>query len=452
MVETIAAIATPMGTSGVGMIRMSGPQAVEIAVRLVRSRRDIGSMKGYTGCYGRAFDEQGDIDEVVLFIYRAPHSYTGEDSAELCCHGGPYLLQRVLRRCLELGAVPAGPGEFTRRAFLAGKLSLTQAEAVAGLISSTGRQAASAALAARDGAIFRTIHTLRDKLVHASAELTAWVDYPEEEHDAVFADSLCRTLAEVSGELSDLLRRSERGALLRDGITTAIVGRPNVGKSTLMNLLTGEETSIVTDIAGTTRDVVESRVNLGGVTLCLWDTAGIRDASDAVEAAGVERARARLDRAQLILVVIDGSAPLNESDLEVLRSVSDKPSVAVVNKSDLGEETSLDQVQPFVREAVRVSALKGEGADALEAAVLRVLELDQLDAGSALLAGERQCGCARQARNLLDEAVAALKDGMTFDAVGVLLDDAIDALLSLTGEHATEAVVNEVFAHFCVGK
>ncbi len=451
-VTTIAAIATPLGTSGVGMVRLSGPQSVSIAAGMIRSGRDIRAMKGYTGCYGRVYDEEGDIDEAVLFVYRAPHSYTGEDSAEICCHGGPYLLRRVLRRCLELGASPAGPGEVTRRAVRAGKLSLTQAEAVMGLVSSSGRQAAAAALAARDGSVYRAIHALCEKLVHAAAALAAWVDYPEEEHDAVFSEDLCRTLRDVQGELEKLLRTAERGALVREGVLTAIVGRPNVGKSTLMNRLTGEETSIVADEAGTTRDVVECRVNVGDVPLCLWDTAGLRTASGKVEAAGVARARQRLERAQLVLAVFDGSVPLTEEDEALLCEIRDRPAVAVVNKADLGGEDVFESVRSRVPEAVRLSALTGEGEKALEESILRVLALDTLETGAAVLAGERQCACAARARDALRDAVGALEDGITLDAAGVLVDEAIDALLSLTGERAGEAVVDEVFSHFCVGK
>ncbi len=449
--ETIAAIATPLGTSGVGMVRLSGPQSVPIAARMVRTGRDIETMKGYTGCYGRVFDGEGDIDEAVVFVYRAPHSYTGEDAVEFCCHGGPYLLRHVLRRCLELGASPAGPGEFTRRAFLAGKLSLTQAEAVMDLISSTGRQSAAAALAARDGSVYRAIHELCGTLVHAAAELAAWVDYPEEDHEAVFTAELCGTLRTVREQLAELLRTAERGALVRDGVLTAIVGRPNVGKSTLMNRLTGEETSIVTDEAGTTRDVVECRVDVGGVPLCLWDTAGLREACGKVEAAGVARARQRLERAQLVLAVFDSSAPLEEEDLSLLRALAGRPAVGVLNKADLGGGM-VETVRAHLPETVCLSALTGEGMEQLEESLLRVLALDSLETGAAVLAGERQCACAGRARDLLGEAIGALEAGVTFDAVGVLLDDAIDALLSLTGERAGEAVVDEVFSHFCVGK
>lgn len=450
--ETIAAIATPLGTSGVGMVRLSGPQAIPIAAGMVCTERDIKAMKGYTGCYGRIYDGEGDIDEAVVFIYRAPHSYTGEDTAEFCCHGGPYLLRRVLRRCLELGASPAGPGEFTRRAFLAGKMSLTQAEAVMDLISSTGRQSAAAALAARDGSVYRTIHGLCETLVHAAAELAAWVDYPEEDHEAVFAAGLCTEIRSVRERLETLLRTAERGALVREGVLTAIVGRPNVGKSTLMNRLTGEETSIVTDEAGTTRDVVECRVDVGGVPLCLWDTAGLREACGKVEAAGVARARQRLERAQLVLAVFDSSAPIGEEDLSLLKELAGRPAVAVLNKADLGDGGLGEAVRAHVPETVSLSALTGEGMEALEAAILRVLALDSMETGAAVLAGERQCACARRAKDVLDEAVQALEAGVTFDAVGVLLNDAIDALLSLTGERAGEAVVDEVFSHFCVGK
>lgn len=454
--STIAAIATPLGTSGIGMIRLSGPQAIKIAAGMMRpagkANRDIERMKGYTGLYGRVFDEQGDVDDAVLFVYRAPRSYTGEDTVEICCHGGQYLLERTLRRCFVLGAVPAGPGEFTRRAYMAGKLSLTQAEAVASLIASNGQQAAAAALAARDGSVNRRIGEIRDRMVRLSAGLAAWIDYPEEEQEAVFSSRLENEVLEMRQDLLLLLQGYEKDLNAREGIATVIIGKPNVGKSSLMNLLTGEDTSIVTDVAGTTRDVVESRVMLGGLTLRLWDTAGIRQTEDAVEAVGVERARNRLERAQLVLAVLDGSCPMSGEDRALLQELKGKPSVAVVNKNDLGVRMREEEIAPYVQKVVRLSARTGGGIQELETAIRQVLQQADADPSAAVLQGERQASCAREAEYMLGETLDALRGNMTLDAVNVCLDGAIDALLSLTGERAGEAVVNEVFARFCVGK
>ncbi|PWM37979.1 MAG: tRNA uridine-5-carboxymethylaminomethyl(34) synthesis GTPase MnmE [Clostridiales bacterium] len=452
---TIAAISTPLSPAGIGMVRLSGPHALDIAQRLVRPadpKRSPASLPGYSGLYGRVYDQDGEFDEAVVFVYRAPKSYTGEDVAEVCCHGGAYLLRRTLSRCFQLGASPAGPGEFTKRAFLNGKLSLTQAEAVAGLIAAQGSQSVTAALAARDGALQQRIERIAQNLVHLSASLAAWIDYPDEEQDAVFGEQLAAQMRKERQELHGLLEGYERGRLFRDGIVTAIVGKPNVGKSTLMNLLAGRQKSIVTAIPGTTRDVVESRVMLGDILLELADTAGIRETDDPVEAAGVDLARSTARTAQLVLVVLDSTDRLQDEDRKILEELSGKPAIAVINKTDAGQNIAPQEVFPYVRETVAMSAQSGDGVQQLEEAVLRVMELDQLTPGQDLLISERQLLCAQAAHDQLAEALEALENGMTFDAINVCLDCALDELLVLTGQRASEAVVDEVFSKFCVGK
>ena len=315
--DTIAAIATPVAAGGIGMIRVSGPQALAVAdsVFTAVSGRKAAETEGYRGLFGRLHDQQGEIDEAVVFVYRAPKSYTGEDVAEICCHGGIYLVQRTLRACIAAGARPAQAGEFTRRAFLNGKMSLTQAEAVVDLIASQGQQSAQAALSARDGAVFQKIHRVVDKLLEVSSALAAWVDYPDEDIDEVSDENLRRSVEQVCGSLQTILREYDTGRVLREGVSTVIVGRPNVGKSTLMNLLSGEQKSIVTQIPGTTRDVVEDTIRLGDVVLHLADTAGLRDTQDPVERMGVELAKKRLSTSYLVLAVFDSSEELSDEDI-----------------------------------------------------------------------------------------------------------------------------------------
>lgn len=451
--DTIAAIATAQAPAGIGMVRLSGGDALAIAGQMLRpvGRRTLAALPGYSGLLARAFDEEGEIDEAVAFVYRAPHSYTGEDVVEICCHGGAYLLQRVLRRCFSLGARPAGPGEFTRRALLSGRIGLTEAEAVAGLIASTGRQQAAAALAAMDGALYQRIAGIRGQLLSLSAALGAWLDYPDEEQAEVGEEQLKSTLSQADDALGALLRGYDQGRLLSQGVHTVIAGRPNVGKSTLMNLLSGEERSIVAPVPGTTRDVVQTDIRLGDTVLLLSDTAGLHETEDPVERIGVSRARAAIARAQLVLAVLDGSQPLCDADRQLLESLQGQPVVAVLNKADLGLRLSEDALPP-VRRAVALSAKTGDGLQRLEQAVREALQLDALDASQALLVSERQRAAAAEAKAALGEALQALKAGMTLDAIGVGIDAAIDALYALTGERATEAVVDEVFAHFCVGK
>ncbi len=452
--DTIAAISTAQAPGGIGLIRISGPDAQAVADRVftAKSGKRLQDEKGYTVHYGRVRDEQGDIDEAIAINYRAPASFTGENVAELSCHGGLYLLRRTLRALYQAGARPAQPGEFTRRAFLNGKLGLTEAEAVMELISARGSQAARAALAGHDGALEKRIQAIRGRLVATAAHLEAWADYPEEDIPEINELELKETFFQAGRELDKLLSSFDAGRALREGVDTVIAGRPNAGKSTLMNLLAGCERSIVTDVAGTTRDVVEETVLLGGVPLRLADTAGLRDTQDAVERIGVEKARDRLRTAQLVLAVFDSSQKLGEEDKRLVRECQGVPAVAVVNKSDLPNKLNQEYIQKSFQHVVYISALKGDGLEALARAVGKVLRTNEIDPNEGLLYTERQREAARRARESLREAQHALTAGMTYDAVTVCLEGAVSALLELTGERATVAVVDEVFSHFCVGK
>ncbi len=455
MGSTIAAISTPAAPAGLGVVRLSGEDAVAVAARIFRPAakgRELTRLKGYTAAYGHVFDGEGDIDDCVALVFRAPHSYTGEDVVELSCHGGLYLLRRVLRAALDAGAQAAGPGEFTRRAFVSGKLDLTRAEAVMELIAADGRLAAKSALAAREGALYRRMEEVKNDLLGAAAGFAAYVDYPDDDIPELETAALGATLARAEQTLTALLDSFEAGRVLREGIDTAIVGCPNVGKSTLMNRLAGCERSIVTPVAGTTRDVVEETVRLGDVTLRLADTAGIRETGDAVEVIGVRRARERMEAAALVLAVFDGSRPLGEDDRALAEAAREHTAIAVINKAD--EEIRIDTAYLAARfeRLVTLSAREGTGLDALAREVAQVTGVARLNGSEPLLMGERQRQCARRCLDGVREAAAALQAGMTLDAVSVGVDDAIAAVLELTGERTTEAVVNEVFARFCVGK
>ena len=455
MSHPIAAISTPAAPAGLGVIRLSGDDAIAVACRVFRAAdpaRALDKLGGYTAAYGHVFDADGDIDDCVALVFRAPHSYTGEDTVELSCHGGLYLLQRTLRACLAAGAKPAGAGEFTRRAFIGGKMDLTQAESVMELIAADGRLAARTALAAREGATYRRLQSVKESLLGVAAQFGAFVDYPDEDIPELHTDTLAATIDEATRAVSALLDTFDAGRILREGIDTVIVGSPNVGKSTLMNCLAGCERSIVTDIAGTTRDIVEETVRLGDVTLRLADTAGIRDTDDRVETVGVALARRRLQRAALVLAVFDGSRPLTDEDKALARSVADAATIAIINKADCDERTDRAWLEAHFGRVVTLSAKSGEGVAALTEAVAQVTGVERLDAAEPMLATERQRDCAARCLACLDEAATALASGMTLDAVAVSLDGAIAAILDLTGERTTEAVVDEVFARFCVGK
>jgi tRNA modification GTPase len=452
MEPAIAAIATPLGQGGLGVVRISGEGATAIADRIFTSSQGatLSELPGYRASYGRVADQQGMFDEAVALVFRAPHSYTGEDVVELSCHGGEYLVQRLYRACLDAGALPAGPGEFTRRAYFNGKLSLTQAEAVAEMIAATGGAWSRAALAARDGATARAIADAAQQLRTVAGHLAAWVDFPEEGVDEISPEQLRDALSLVQGRLLDLLKGYDVGRIMRDGVSTAIVGRPNVGKSTLMNLLSGAQRSIVTDLPGTPRDIVEERIRLGEITLCLADTAGLRMTQDPVEQIGVQRARQRLEESQLVLAVFDGAQPLQEEELRLLESLVNRPAVAVINKTDLPCCIDRDAIAARLPEVVEISALDRQSIALLEAAVSRVLCLTGEQSAAGLLVSERQRQCVRRALDAVQEALSAVE--ISFDAVTVCVDEALSALWELTGERVTDAVVDEVFSHFCVGK
>ena len=451
---TIAAIATPNAPGGIGIVRISGENAIEIAARIFRpiSGKSLTESKGYCAHFGDVYDNNEKIDEAVCLVFRAPRSYTGEDTAEISCHGGLYITKRVLRAALDAGAIPAEAGEFTKRAFLNGKLDLAAAESVMSLIGASGKQAATAALNTLDGNLSREIRKCADDIIRICASLAAWVDYPDEDIEDTEAGDMLPIFEKTKSALADIIRRYDCGRAVTDGIDAVIVGKPNVGKSTLMNMLTGFERSIVTDIAGTTRDVVEEKIVLGEIIMRIADTAGIRETENVVENIGVNLAKRRLERAELVLAVFDSSVPLNNDDLDIIEQCKNKKAIALLNKSDLpmtADRKIIDENFPYT---VELSASTGEGRDALENAVASIFRTNEFDPNSACLTSERQRLCCVNAINHIDEAISALQMGVTLDAVNVCADCAIDALLELTGDRATSAVVDEVFSRFCVGK
>lgn len=452
--KVIAAIATAQAAGGVGMIRVSGEKAMEICDKVFKavSGQKLENSKGYRAHFGRVYDENGDIDECVALVFRGPHSYTGENVVELSCHGGLYVLKRVLRAVLSMGAVPARAGEFTERAFLNGKMDLTQAEAVMDLIGAQGKQAADAALTALGGTLSREIEANTEKLVNVCAHLSAWVDYPDEEIEELEDEEMLNTVSEVEKSLEKLISTYDSGKVLTQGVKTAIVGRPNVGKSTLMNMLVGSQRSIVTSYAGTTRDIVEDTVTLGGISLHLSDTAGIRESDDPIEAIGVDMAKDRLQKSEFVIAVFDGSEELTKEDSDILDFCKDKLCLGVINKTDLDVKDVKDKILKYIDTVVEISAEKLNGKDELEQAAAKLLETDRIDTTQAMLTGERQYLATNEALSCVREAKLALESGMTLDAVNVSLDCAIEKLLELTGRKASDEVVNEIFSQFCVGK
>ncbi len=447
----IAAIATPLSPAGLGVVRISGDGAIAIADTLFRGGKPLTSLDGYQAAYGHVFDTDGDIDDCVALVFRAPHSYTGEDTVELSCHGGTYILRRVLRAAIAAGARPAAGGEFTRRAFLNGKMDLSGAEAVMDLIAAEGKIAAKTALSAREGALYRRLDEVKTILVGLSAQIAAFIDYPDDDVPPLPTEELTATLQTAADTLSALLATADAGRILTSGIDTAIVGAPNVGKSTLMNLLSGCERSIVTDIAGTTRDVVEETVLLGEVRLRLADTAGLHDTDDTVERIGVQKARKRMEDAALVLAVFDNSRPFDEGDEALLASLEGKLAVIILNKTDLCDDIP-SVLQTSSLPLVPLCAKDGNGLELLTAAVTEVTGIAGLTGDEPMLANERQRIGAARCLDSVHAAIDALSSGLAEDAAAVCIDEALSAVLELTGERVSDTVVAEVFSRFCVGK
>lgn len=455
MDKTITAISTAPAPGGIGIVRISGPEAFAIGDRVFRGIRKtpLSQMKGYTAQLGGAYTQEGErLDDVVALVFRGPKSYTGEDVVELSCHGGLYLTKRLLQEVLDAGAVPAGPGEFTRRAFLNGKVDLAQAEAVMGLIGASGEQARRAAQAGSSGVLSQRIRRVRENLLTLAAHLAAWADFPEEDVPQVEEGELLSAMEAAQQEISSLLAGFDRGKMYREGLATVIAGRPNAGKSTLMNLLSGCERSIVTQYAGTTRDVVEETVTLAGVPLRLADTAGIRDTSDPVESIGVAAAKKRLETAQLVLAVFDSSQELTKEDRDLMDSLEGVPAVAVINKTDLPTRIDVEEIRGHFEKVAFLSAAQGEGLEELEQALSEILDTKDFHPEEGVLFTQRQRQDAQRAYDSLEEGRAALELGMTLDAVTVCVEDALNALSALTGEQVSEEIVDQVFEQFCVGK
>lgn len=451
--HTIAAISTPNAVGGIAVIRISGNNAISVAERIFKpfGNQKISDMSGYTCCYGIAHDNGERLDDCILTVFKAPHSYTGEDVVEISCHGGLFISRKILRTALKNGAENAEAGEFTKRAFMNGKLDLTQAEAVMDIISAKSDMELKIAEELREGAAFRKSRICSQKLMKILGDLAAWADYPEEDIPEVEPDKLCEELDTVRKELFSLVENYDAGRILREGVSTVIVGKPNVGKSTLFNCLAGCERSIVTDISGTTRDVVEESVKIGDIVLRLSDTAGIHETEDIIEGIGIGIAEKMIDSSELIIAVFDGSCPCTEDDLKLINKIKNKKSVAVINKSDTEQLFDTEKIKSDNIQIVYISA-KENNIEELNSAIQNLFKINSDIFSSVPAANERQKRCIEKALECTDNAVNMLRNGEFLDAVTVVIDEAEQYLLELTGEKVTDAVVDEVFSRFCVGK
>lgn len=455
--DTIAAVSTPPGQSGIGIVRMSGPEALRIADEVFRPASDApppSEQATFSTRYGQVYDGDELVDEVILTVMRSPRTYTTQDVVEINCHGGLVPLRRALELVLRKGARLADPGEFTKRAFFFGRIDLAQAEAVADTITAQTEAAHRAAMHHLAGGLSQHIRQMRDRLMDVAGLVEASIDFVEDDIDFLSRDELQARLNAIEGDMRELLASAEAGRALREGLRVAIAGRPNVGKSSLMNALLREDRVIVTPQPGTTRDVVEETVNMGGFPVTLADTAGLRESADFVEQAGVDVARTWLDQADLILLVIDGSEPLQDEDRRLVDELDGSRALVVVNKIDLTQRLSPDDwglLEP--RSRTRLSALTGEGLPALEAAIVeRTWQGQTAPAAEIIVTNVRHRNAIERAADATAECLRSLANGAPEEVVAEYLRMALNALGEITGDTATEDIINHIFDSFCIGK
>lgn len=443
MNDTIAAISTPFGEGAIAILRLSGPEALGIADSLFRSKRKPSELPARYQQFGRIMEGAQVIDEVVLCVYRAPASYTGEDLVEIQCHGGILVTRKILQLLLLAGARSAEPGEFTQRAFLNGKMDLTQAEAVMDLIKAQTTLALRAATEQLEGRLGGEIGLLREGLLGLLAHVEAYIDFPEEDIDPQVGQALLGTLETLGSKMALLLRTADQGRVLREGVRTVIYGEPNVGKSSLLNLLLGYERAIVSEMAGTTRDTIEEVINVGGVPLRLVDTAGLRESVDLVEQKGIERTRQQVERADLVLMVFDASVPAPGVKASRSQTV-----IKVLNKCDLGIHPSWAG-----SEAVEISCMSGKGLEELSGAIFQKVmggEINLIDPRIAINA--RHQALLQKAAGYCQEAKAAINRTVSAEFVAVEVRAALDAVGEIVGKADTEELLGKIFSTFCIGK
>lgn len=454
---TIAAIATAPGEGGIGIIRLSGVSASEIADKIFHT----GKIKTFKEAvprmmyFGHVTDGGKRIDEGLAVYMKAPHSYTGEDVVEIQIHGSAEALRETLSLALRSGAVPAMRGEFTKRAFLNGRLDLAQAEAVMDIISAKGEAALTQAESHLSGALSGFVHEVMEELKDLITKLEVTIDYPEEDLEDLTMEETGDALEKIDKSLSALLKRSEEGRVIRDGLRTAIIGRPNAGKSSLLNALLQEERAIVTDVPGTTRDTIEEAVHISGVSLLLMDTAGLRETDNKVEQIGIERARASMEKADLILAVIDGSSPLDEEDKTILHSLGGKKAIVILNKYDLTPEVKAEDIREIAGHVpvVSLSARYGSGMDELRDELRKITEKQDADAGRVLfLTNLRHVELVRKALDNVLRARASVREGLQADFIVIDLTEAWKTMGEITGDTMDDELIHSIFSRFCVGK
>ena len=455
--DTIAAIATAMSSSGIGIIRVSGEQAVSIVNRIFISRKDnfdLNTAPSHHIYYGMIQDGEEVLDEVLVMLMRGPHSYTAEDTVEIDCHGGVLVMKKILETVIKYGARPAEPGEFTKRAFLNGRIDLSQAEAVIDVINAQNDYAVKSSVSQLKGSVSKKVKALRERILYQIAFIESALDDPEHISLDGYEEELSGKLDDMIGEMEKLVRSADSGRVVSEGIRTVILGKPNAGKSSLMNVLLGEERAIVTDIAGTTRDTLEEHIHMHGISLNIIDTAGIRETEDLVEQIGVNRAKVAADEADLIIYVVDGSRELDENDAQIMELIRDRKAVVLLNKTDLETVISEELLQAKTgKTVISISAKEETGIDKLEKTIQNLFYEGSIDFNDeVLITNVRHKTALQNALKSLYMVKQSIENQMPEDFLTIDLMDAYEQLGTIIGEAVEDDLVNEIFGKFCMGK
>ena len=454
--STIVAISTAPGNAGIGIIRISGEKCFEILDKIFVPKHK-GEIKGYTMKYGHIISASSKeiIDEVLVSYFVAPNSYTRENMCEINSHGGMVVENKILEECLKNGAMLAEPGEFTKRAFLNGRIDLSQAEAIIDIINSKTEKEMQVAQRQLKGRLSNKIEDIRKDILNIMADIEASIDYPEYDIEETTNEKIKKFLNELEEKLNSLEKTFENGKILKEGIKTAIIGKPNVGKSSLLNLILGEERAIVSNVEGTTRDTIEEYVNINGIPLKIIDTAGIRNTIDEVEQIGVKRSMDILFNAELIIAVFDDSRALNEEDEKILDLIKDKKAIILINKTDLkkGYVQSDERITSLHKTTIPFSVLKEEGINELYNAILELFNMNDIDLENTdIVTSSRQKNYILRAHDALNKAKESVENNMTIDITAIVLKEILEELSSITGENVSEDIINEIFKKFCLGK
>ncbi|OEF97317.1 tRNA uridine-5-carboxymethylaminomethyl(34) synthesis GTPase MnmE [Desulfuribacillus alkaliarsenatis] len=454
--DTIAAIATALGEGGIGIIRVSGPDAITIVDKIYKGKNSLSTVDTHTIHYGHIIDSSGAIiDEVLISVFRTPKSYTMEDVVEINCHGGIMPLRRVLATVTDAGARLAEPGEFTKRAFLNGRIDLSQAEAVIDLIRSKTDLSMKAAMSQVQGSLSKQIHTIRQQLVELMAHIEVTIDYPEHDVEEVTKELVINTTEQAIDNIDKILATADQGKIIRDGISAAIIGRPNVGKSSLLNAMLKENRAIVTDIPGTTRDILEEYINVKGIPVKIIDTAGIRETEDIVEQLGVERSRAVMQDADLILFMLNVAEELTEYDITLLKELQGKQAIVILNKTDLVAVFTEDNIKQYVDNTsiISLSAKEEEGIEHLYSEIERLfIEESIKQTDFSFVTNTRHTALLKTAKAQLNEALNGVQFDVPMDMVTIDITSAWESLGEITGDTVAEGLLDQLFAQFCLGK